>query len=303
MTYVVLIGPVDYFVLKRMKHLEWTWFTFPAIALAATLVAFWTISVSRKARIYVNQLTVADWSADGKSQRSLDMAVLLSPVHHRYNVSFSGPARNLYLDRRAPASTACGMSLTSSHVRDDGRLRQGHDRAADTHPACGAPHFRRRGSARPRTVEPPLSVSLVQEAGILAGSVTNSGNSALTNVLVVHSTGVYAAGSQLKPGDTFQVSAKGRVKFDRWCGQVASSWTQRCSTRRARVDSRECAMLRDASPSTRAITPPRRWAGDARPPRARPVSTFRRSGACAPPSTPARPWSWALPSAPARRST
>src|SRR5262249_59291604 len=41
--YVVLIGPLDYFILKKVfKRLEFTWITFPLVVLIVSVAAYFT---------------------------------------------------------------------------------------------------------------------------------------------------------------------------------------------------------------------------------------------------------------------
>jgi len=39
--YVLLIGPTDWFVLGAIRRRKWTWFTFPFVTVALTLLTVW----------------------------------------------------------------------------------------------------------------------------------------------------------------------------------------------------------------------------------------------------------------------
>jgi len=214
--YVILIGPVDYFVLKRLKHLEWTWFTFPAVALVATGIAFWTISSTRTAQIYINQLSVMDWSADGKSERSHDVAVLLSPTNQRYDVTFKNAGGELFLmeNHRDPyGGMGGGFNISATTFRMDD-AEDGPVARSLLIPVWSTRTF--SGCLRQNAkTNVPFSASLSVVGDHLEGSVTSHALDTLTGVAVIHKTGVYTRGASggLGPGETWQLVPKQRRKL------------------------------------------------------------------------------------------
>ncbi len=241
--YVILIGPVDYLVLKRLKHLEWTWFTFPAIALAATLTAFAMISFSRKARIYVNQVSVVDWSADARSRRSFETAVLLSPTHHRYDVSFPPPAGGLHLVESGSLGMQPGFNIASS---DFTLAERGEERRLTAENLLIPVWSTRTFAARSRAGDAagaPLEAALAQDGATLAGSVTNTGITTLNNILVLHKSGAYQFGEALRPGESIDMSKARRTAFAAWCRQAAGRASSAGSSRLARLEALEVMRL------------------------------------------------------------
>ena len=85
--YVILIGPVDYFVLKRLKKLHWTWLTFPAIAVASSLIAFLLLSSGRVAGFHANSVSVVNASADARHISGHTVLTMLSPKQKEYPVA------------------------------------------------------------------------------------------------------------------------------------------------------------------------------------------------------------------------
>ena len=88
--YVILIGPVDYFVLKRLKKLHWTWVTFPTIAIVSSLIAFLVLSSGRVVGFLANSVSIVDAAADGDEICGTTFTTMLSPRPKRYTVSLGG---------------------------------------------------------------------------------------------------------------------------------------------------------------------------------------------------------------------
>ncbi len=59
--YILLIGPLDYLVLKRIfKRLEMTWLTFPLTVLVVSVAAYWTAYVLKGDDLKINKIDVVD---------------------------------------------------------------------------------------------------------------------------------------------------------------------------------------------------------------------------------------------------
>lgn len=60
--YILLVGPVDYFLLGRVfKRLEWTWISFPLVVLAVSLLVFATIYKIKGEALRINQVDLVDF--------------------------------------------------------------------------------------------------------------------------------------------------------------------------------------------------------------------------------------------------
>jgi len=203
--YVVLIGPVDYFVLKRLKHLEWTWFTFPAVAVAATLVAFWVISASRAVQLYVNQFSVVDWSADGKAERTFSYATVLSPRNHRYDVSFRQPGAGMALVGGPGHASRSGLGLTERFTMVE-RADWGTSAEELFIPVWSSRTFAGEWLEEDPPL-PPLDADLAVAGGVLRGTVENTGEKPVRNLTFVHSSGIYRLGG-IEPGEVRDISVR-----------------------------------------------------------------------------------------------
>ncbi len=217
--YVLLVGPVDYFVLKRLKHLEWTWVTFPLIAISATVVAFVVISSSRAALVYINQLTVADYSADGVVMRARNISALISPRNHRYDVSFAAPGCELYVagsaDRTYSPFSIASTTYQVADMPDSGMA------ALDMLLPVWSPRtycgFDRNAVWSP----PPLSIVLEGSPDDLKGAVTNNSSLGMENVEIITKRGVYRIGA-VPPGSTGKIGGKRTMTYEDYVAKVTN---------------------------------------------------------------------------------
>jgi hypothetical protein len=227
--YVILVGPVDYFVLKRLKHLEWTWITFPAIALAATVVAFAVIASGRAALVYINQLNVSDWSADGRASRCFAASAVISPKNDHYNVTYRAPGSRLWLSSSRPDFFRGGfetLSATSYRVTDNPDFG---GMASDVLMPVWLPKtFCAKWNTVPAE-RPPLEAELLLSGGRITGSVTNVGTIGMKDVVLVHRSGVYRLGA-LDAGKMVDVARAHKAAYTKTgmagslYGSLAGEW-------------------------------------------------------------------------------
>ena len=121
--YILLIGPIEYFFLKRvLGRLELTWITFPIIVLTVSLAAYFTAYSLKGRELKINKVDVVD--VDPASGRIYGIDV----VHHLQ------PADRQLHHRRHPGR---GLGRRAGTGRDDGEA--GSARRAAAGPAsCGA---------------------------------------------------------------------------------------------------------------------------------------------------------------------
>jgi hypothetical protein len=87
--YLVLIGPVDYFVLRRFsRRMELTWLTFSSIVLAFCVGAYVLVQSLKGDRVRVNQVDLVDVDLSSGAVRGTSWADVFSPAVDRYNLSF-----------------------------------------------------------------------------------------------------------------------------------------------------------------------------------------------------------------------
>jgi hypothetical protein len=95
--YILVVGPLDYFVLKHVFHkLEWTWITFPAVVLAVSVAAYFTAYALKGNDLKINKVDIVDFDLrtelDDKEQTTRAFTygqtyfTILSPRIQNYTV-------------------------------------------------------------------------------------------------------------------------------------------------------------------------------------------------------------------------
>jgi len=202
LVYVILIGPVDYFVLKRLKKLHWTWVTFPAIAVISSVLAFWLLSSGRVAGLHANGVSLVDGRAGSDEITGTSFMTMLSPRQKRYDVTvknavtwslaprefevFSG-ARGVGMGRTECYVSPAGQGITGLLVRiwDAQTLQSSWSARAPALPAA----------------------ALSRTSNELRGRVTNSTRQELFDVAVLFAGRVIRLGD-MRPGQTATLDGK-----------------------------------------------------------------------------------------------
>jgi hypothetical protein len=87
--YLLLIGPVDYLLVRRVfKRPELTWITFPTIVVVTSLGAYYLTVWLKGEELRVSQADVIDCDAATGTIRSTSWAGVFSPVGREYDVRF-----------------------------------------------------------------------------------------------------------------------------------------------------------------------------------------------------------------------
>lgn len=89
--YILLIGPADYFFLRKVVgRMHWTWLSFPIVVVAFCFLAMWIADLCHSKRVHVNQVAVIDIDAESSLVRGTMWAHVYSPGTTQYNVAFTG---------------------------------------------------------------------------------------------------------------------------------------------------------------------------------------------------------------------
>ncbi|HEX7897922.1 MAG TPA: hypothetical protein VF950_09195 [Planctomycetota bacterium] len=95
--YLVVVGPFDYFVLRKLKRLELTWITFPAYVVLFTLLILFAGGAFIERAAYQRELVVVDRSSDGARERRRALSAVLAPRNQRYALMDAEPVSANYL--------------------------------------------------------------------------------------------------------------------------------------------------------------------------------------------------------------
>ena len=110
--YILLIGPGDYFFLKKvLKRMELTWITFPTIVVAVSLIAYFAAYRIKGTDLRVNQVDVVDVDLAARVTRGTTWLNLFSPQNRDYSIGVV--PQPVGADARAAAPTP-GTDVTVS---------------------------------------------------------------------------------------------------------------------------------------------------------------------------------------------
>lgn len=84
--YTLVIGPLNYFVINRLKRRELAWLTIPAIILFFTVLAYLTGFALRGNKIIVNQMAIAYGQMGSETVRVNSLVGLYSPKRANYDL-------------------------------------------------------------------------------------------------------------------------------------------------------------------------------------------------------------------------
>src|SRR4029078_5679772 len=90
--YILLIGPINYLILKRIDRREWAWVTMPALIGAFAVGAYAFGSLLRGTNVLVNEAAIvrgAPGATEGLAQTYLGV---FSPTRANYHIRFPGGA-------------------------------------------------------------------------------------------------------------------------------------------------------------------------------------------------------------------
>lgn len=88
--YVFLVGPINYFVLRRARRPEWAWITIPAMTLTFSVGAYGVGYALRGGEVIVNKLSIIEPMMDVEVSSVRTYVGLFSPTKRTYTVSVAG---------------------------------------------------------------------------------------------------------------------------------------------------------------------------------------------------------------------
>ncbi|HYW78221.1 MAG TPA: hypothetical protein VE890_01550, partial [Thermoguttaceae bacterium] len=86
--YLLLIGPCDYLLLRKIGHMRWTWITFPTVVVVFCLGAYGLSIYLKGDRVRVNQVDLVDVDVASKLVRGTSWVSVLSPRTETYDLTF-----------------------------------------------------------------------------------------------------------------------------------------------------------------------------------------------------------------------
>lgn len=121
--YIALVGPVNYFILSRIKRSGWGWATIPLVIAVFTGIA-WTVGFSlRGAEIIVSRLTVVQSFPNSDEARLEQVIGLLSPRRATYSLDVPDGHVLAVAGATTPSTLFASNAIqTSTEIRQGARF-------------------------------------------------------------------------------------------------------------------------------------------------------------------------------------
>lgn len=228
--YTLLIGPLNYLVLRRLDRREWAWVTMPALVLAFSVGSYGLGLNLHGADTIVNELSIVSGSAGTDAGRARVYVGLFSPSRRTFDVELSGPllVTSPISEFQQSTFSQAGLDVVQS------------ERARVRGLEVGVSDLRMfRGEIA--TAAPLVEADLRLVGAVLQGSVTNRSGRTLENAGVAIGPRV-ARLDELTDGETAAVSIdldspdSGVLLSERLFGSYSVTASRSLSARRAILD-------------------------------------------------------------------
>lgn len=122
--YIIVIGPVNYLVLKRRNRRELAWATIPALVVLFSGIAYFAGFQIKGNEAIINQISVAIGALDSDNLQVQSILGLYSPRRHTYDVilpasAMARPLTSGFGDAPTVEAITRGSNLTLTNVRVD----------------------------------------------------------------------------------------------------------------------------------------------------------------------------------------
>jgi hypothetical protein len=225
--YILLIGPIDYFFLKRfIGKLEWTWITFPILVALVSFGAYMAAYRLKGDKLLINRVELVDIDQSSQSLRGQSFFSIFTPKISRYTVTAEpslgadGSWADLTGSRASLDRISSGCGRLASW--DSGSNRIGTNvlggvgytySTPDPTTVVDAPipvwsvmSFRSQWLAKAkRVIESSLAVGTINDSTALVGSLTNRLGVPIEDALLIYSDYAYELGT---------IAADGAVALD-----------------------------------------------------------------------------------------
>ena len=199
--YIIVVGPLNYLVLRRFKHRSWAWFTIPAVVLVFSAGAYVTGYQLRGTEAVLHRLTVVEVWPGAERAQAEQIVGLFSPRRTTYAVTFEPDivAKPLPYASFAPPNAAREVVEQADQTRlPQVRTEIG---AVNVYIAQGqvpSPHFA-------SSLTQHFGGALAKGGATLEGSLSNQSNLTLTDAVLLAPGGSQRLGS-IQPGQSVNIA-------------------------------------------------------------------------------------------------
>lgn len=235
--YILLIGPVDYLLVKKLKRMELTWVTFPSMVIAVSLAAYLTAYKLKGDELRVNKIDVVDVDRATGELRGTSWFTLFSPQIANYGVSVQPDLAAIMADpgqTAGPPVVVSWLGLAEDAIGGmarrggSGLFRRGYSFGPDAQALVDVPiqvwsmkgfTARWHGQANP-TVDADLQ-SIDTRA--VKGTITSRLAVAIDDCNLVFGGRVYPLGS-LPPNGSVVIGSRSAQDLSGFAGRRASAY-------------------------------------------------------------------------------
>src|SRR5579862_6900668 len=112
--YLVVVGPLDYLLLRWLRRLEYTWFTFPAYVVLFTMFILLVGGAFIQRAAHQREIVVEDHYPDSGFVRRRVLSAVLAPADVIYRVEDAEPLSSNFIDQQRSFDT--GGKLTDVQI-------------------------------------------------------------------------------------------------------------------------------------------------------------------------------------------
>lgn len=195
--YFLVIGPVNFLILRRIHRPEWAWVTIPALVLAFSAVAYMAGFIYLDTRPTINRLTVVQAWDTAPLARAQARAGIYSPNRARYDVQVQSPFKFLPQGNEAASIQSnnnwLALEQAGGQLLPDAQIEIGGMKSVSV-----------EGSLPGLEIAHDLKVILSTSAPRLSGTFTNQSRMTLKEAFLVTPGSVLQLGD-LSPGESVPV--------------------------------------------------------------------------------------------------
>lgn len=196
MAYVLLVGPINYLVLRRVKRLDWAWVTIPLLTIGFSAGALGIGYALRGSEIVLNKISIIQSMPGSPAAVVRSYIGLFSPSRQAYQIDVSGGA---LVSPLAAEYDPWG----GSNVGGNMSVLQGEPsrvRGLSVNQWSMQTFMAESVTAEPLTIQADLEL----REGHLIGTVTNRTGKRLSDCVLVKSSN-YARLGDVEPGESKEV--------------------------------------------------------------------------------------------------
>ena len=205
--YIVVIGPVNYFILSRLNRREWAWITIPLSIILFSVIA-WTVGFNLRGNdIIVSRLTVVQSWEDSERAHVQQLVGLLSPRRSDYAVEMP---EGRWVNILQPGATTQGLFGTTN-VQSSMEIREGSQFRADSFTIDGGifANFNTQDVIDSPDIGGSLTMlHTVSGTHAFQGSIRNDSEITLEDAVILVDGASYELNSDLEPGDIITISPR-----------------------------------------------------------------------------------------------